>query len=97
MPKCIWEEHGLPIWSDHIMKMSSANASINMTIGVLENLVLDFSAGEVMLQVQGLACTNFDLLLGRPFHCLMSTNTKEFPDGSQMIALCNPNMGSSFH
>jgi len=45
------------------MKMSSANTSINTTIGVLENLVLDFGAGEVMVQVQILALVNFDLLL----------------------------------
>jgi hypothetical protein len=50
-----------------------------------------------MLQVQVLARTNFDLLLGRLFHCLMSTNTEDFPDGSQTITLRNPNTGSSFH
>jgi hypothetical protein len=64
MPKHIWKELGLPIWSNHTMKMSSANANIDTTIGVLENLVLDFGAGEVLLQVQVLARTNFDLLLG---------------------------------
>jgi hypothetical protein len=48
MPKRIWEELGLPIRSDHTMKMSSANTSIDMTIGVLANLVLDFGAGEVV-------------------------------------------------
>jgi hypothetical protein len=87
MPKCIWEELRVPIWSDHMMKMSSTNVSIDTTIGVLENLVLDFGTGEVMLQVQVLACANFDLLLGQPFHCLMSVNTEDFPDGSQTITL----------
>ena len=44
--------------------MMSANTSINSTIGVLEDLALDFSAGEVLLQVQIMGCANFDLLLG---------------------------------
>ena len=64
MLKRIWEELGLPIRSDHTMNMSSANASIDMTLGVLENLVINFGAGEVMVQVQILARANFDLLLG---------------------------------
>jgi len=96
MPKRIWEDLGLPIRSDHTMKMSSANNSINTTIGVLENLILDFGAGEVMVQVQILARTNFDLLLGRPFHCLMSATTDDFPDRSQTITLRDPNTSNQF-
>ena len=38
---------------------------------------------------------NFDLLLGWPFHCLMSTTTEDSPDGAQLITLRNPNTGSS--
>ena len=96
MPKQIWEELGLPIHSDHTMNMSSTNASIDTTLGVLENLVINFGAGKVMVQVQILACTNFDLLLGRPFHCLMSANTEDFPDRSQTITLRDPNTGKQF-
>ena len=91
MPKRIWEDLGLPIRSDHTMKMSSANTSIDTTIGVLENLILDFRVGEVMVQVQILACVNFDLLLGRPFHYLMSAITDNFPNGSQTITLRDSN------
>ena len=64
MPKCIWEELGLPLRSNHVLWMTSANTSIDLTIGVLENLALDFDAGEVLLQVQIMGCANFDLLLG---------------------------------
>ena len=64
MPKCIWEELRLPLHSDHVLWMTSVNTSVDLTIGVLENLVLDFSAGEVLLQVQIMGHTNFDLLLG---------------------------------
>ena len=49
MPKHIWEELGLPICSDHIMKISFANTSIDLTINVLKNLAIDFGIREVML------------------------------------------------
>ena len=63
MPKRVWEELGLPLCSDHVLQMMSANTSVDLTIGVLENLALDFGAGEVLLQVQIMGCANFDLLL----------------------------------
>ena len=64
MPKRIWEELRLPLHSNHVLQMTSANTSIDSTMGVLENLALDFGAGEVLLQVQIMWCANFDLLLG---------------------------------
>ena len=82
MLKRIWEELELPIHLDHTMKMSFANTSVDSTIGVLKNLAINFSLGKVILQVQVLAHINFDLLLGHPFHCLMSVMIKDFLDGS---------------
>ena len=96
MPKCIWEELGLPLHSDHVLQMTSVNTSINLTIEVLENLALDFGAGEVLLQVQIMGYTNFDLLLGQPFHCLMSMTTEDSLDGAQSITLCDPNTGKQY-
>jgi hypothetical protein len=93
MPKHMWEKLGLPIRSDHTMTMSSANTSTYATLGVLENLALNFGPGEVCVQVQVLARANFDLLLGRPFHCLMSATTNDYPDGNQDITLHDPNSG----
>ena len=49
MPKYIWKELRLPIQSDHMMKMSSTNTSVDSTIGILKNLAIDFGAREVML------------------------------------------------
>ena len=88
MPKCVWEELRLLLRSDHVLWMTSANTSVDPTIGVLENLVLDFGAGEVLLQVQIMGHTNFDLLLGRPFHCLMSATTEDSPDGCYAWPRC---------
>ena len=42
MPKQVWERLGLPICSDHTMTMSSTNTSTDATLGVLENLPLNF-------------------------------------------------------
>ena len=64
MPKRVWEDLGLPVRSDHVMMMSNANTSTESTLGVVENLCLDFSAGEICLQVQVVPRANFDLLLG---------------------------------
>ena len=96
MPKRVWEGLGLPVRSDHVMTMSNANTSTESTIGVVENLALDFGAGEVYLQVQVVPCANFDLLLGRPFQCLLSAKTDDFPDSSQLITLHDPNSGKAY-
>ena len=49
MPKHIWKDIRLSIQSNHTMCMSSTNTNIDTTIGVLKNLALDFSTGEVMV------------------------------------------------
>ena len=63
MPKRVWEDLGLPVQSDHVMMMSNANTSTESTLGVVENLRLDFGASEICLQVQVVPRANFDLLL----------------------------------
>ncbi|KIO11983.1 hypothetical protein M404DRAFT_19797 [Pisolithus tinctorius Marx 270] len=72
MPRHVWEKIRLPLCCDHLMTMTSANMSKDTTVGILENLKLDFGARPVMLQVQVIEHANFDMLLGRPFICLMS-------------------------
>ncbi|KIN96854.1 hypothetical protein M404DRAFT_106401, partial [Pisolithus tinctorius Marx 270] len=62
MPRCVWEKIGLPLRCDHLMTMTSANMSKDTTVGVLENLKLDFGTGPVMLQVQVIEHANFDML-----------------------------------
>ena len=96
MPKQVWEDLGLPVWSDHVMTMSNANTSTESTLGVVENLHLDFGAGEICLQVQVVPRANFDLLLGQPFHCLLSASTEDFLDSSQTITLRDPNLGKAY-
>ena len=64
MPKQVWEDLGLPVWSNHVMTMSNANIGTESTLGIVENLCLDFSASKICLQVQVVLRANFDLLLG---------------------------------
>ena len=78
------------------MKMSFANANVDTTIRVFKNMALDFGGGEIMVQIQILARANFDLLLGWPFHCLMSTTTDDFLDRSQSVILLDPNSRKQF-
>ena len=56
MPKRVWEDLGLLVQSDHIMTMSNANTSTESTLGIVENLRLDFGAGKICLQVQVTYC-----------------------------------------
>ena len=63
MPKRVWEDLGLPVRSDHVMTMSNTNPSTESTLGIVENLRLDFGAGEICLQVRVVPRANFDLLL----------------------------------
>ena len=64
MPKRVWEDLGLPVRSNHVMTMSNANTSTESTLGIVENLCLDFGASKICLQVQVVPRANFDLLLG---------------------------------
>ena len=96
MSKRIWEGLGPPVRSDHVMTISNTNTSTESTIGVVENLALDFGTGEVYLQVQVVPHTNFNLLLRRPFQCLLSAKTNDFPEGSQLITLHDPDSGKAY-
>ena len=64
MSKRVWEDLGLLVRSDHVMTMSNANTSTESTLGIVENLHLDFGASEICLQVQVVLRANFDLFLG---------------------------------
>ncbi|KIJ20735.1 hypothetical protein PAXINDRAFT_49410, partial [Paxillus involutus ATCC 200175] len=83
-------------WQPYLMNMTSVNTQTDTILGVLENLCLNFRAGDACVQVQILPRANFNMLLGRPFHCLMSTTTDDFPDGSQNITLRDPNSGKEY-
>ncbi|KIJ09422.1 hypothetical protein PAXINDRAFT_87447, partial [Paxillus involutus ATCC 200175] len=96
MPKALWETLGLVARPEYLMHMQSVNESSDSTIGVIENLGLDLGVGELYLQVQVIPKAPFHILLDRPFHCLMSATTEDFPDGKQLLTLRDPNTGKRY-
>jgi hypothetical protein len=92
MPREVWKELGVPLRSDHSLNMESVNMTCNSTLGMIENVLLDFGAGPMYFQVQVTAHTNFDVLLGRPFFKLTSCQMFDLPNGEQDILLTDPNM-----
>jgi hypothetical protein len=72
MPREVWTELGVPLRLDHSLNMESVNMMCNLTLGIIENVPLDFGAGPMYFQVQVTVCTNFNVLLGCPFFKLTS-------------------------
>jgi len=94
MPHSVWcTLGGILLRSDHKLTMESVNTSTDETLGVIENLPLDFGAGEMLFQVQVVPTANFDVLLGRPFFMLTSCRTEDLPNGEQDVTLTDPNTG----
>jgi hypothetical protein len=67
----VWKELGIPLRSDDSLNMESVNMMCDSTLGMIENVPLDFGMGPMYFQVQVTVHANFDVLLGRPFFKLM--------------------------
>ncbi|KAG2738154.1 hypothetical protein P692DRAFT_201731714 [Suillus brevipes Sb2] len=91
MPKVVWKELGIGLRSDYRPNMESVNTSKDTTLGVVENVPLDFGGGPMYFQVQVTERANFEILLGRPFFKLTACRTFDLPDGEQDILLTDPN------
>ncbi|KAG2338268.1 hypothetical protein BDR05DRAFT_847302, partial [Suillus weaverae] len=91
MPEVVWKMLSVGMCSDYCLNMESVNMSKDATLGVIENVPLDFGGGPMYFQVQVMKHTNFDILLGRPFFKLTSCHTSDLPDGEQDIFLTDPN------
>ncbi|KAJ3565953.1 hypothetical protein NP233_g7310 [Leucocoprinus birnbaumii] len=90
----LWEKLGLPIHSDKVMVMESANKSTNKTMGLLRNLRVSIGDCDFYLQAQVVDNTSYDMLLGRPFLTLAQANTRHFTNGDSHITLVDPNSHS---
>ncbi|KIO07244.1 hypothetical protein M404DRAFT_136304 [Pisolithus tinctorius Marx 270] len=89
----LWEALEAPLHTDMTMTLEAANQSKESTLGVIENATLRIGNVEAHLQIQVVDRTPFDLLLGRPFFCLLSSVLHDFPDGEQSLEICDPNSG----
>jgi hypothetical protein len=91
MPAAIWKTLGVGLRSDHRLNMESVNTNKDATLGVIENVPLDFGGGPLYFQVQVIPRASFEILLGRPFFKLTTCRTFDLPDGEQDILVTDPN------
>ncbi|KZT24749.1 hypothetical protein NEOLEDRAFT_1179110 [Neolentinus lepideus HHB14362 ss-1] len=71
--------------------MQSANRSIDMSLGLAQNV--PFQLGDVVLylQVHVIRDPAYDILLGRPFEVITESLVWNFGNEEQMITICDPN------
>ena len=88
-----WEKIGLPIRSDRIMIMESANKSKDETMGLLQDLKVNIGGYDFYLQVQVVKDAPYEMLLGMPFFTLTQASHKHFDNGDSRLTLFDPNTG----
>ena len=89
----IWERIGLPIRSDRIMIMESANKTKDETMGLLQDLKVDIGGYDFYLQVQVVKDAPYEMLLGMPFYTLTQASHKHYDNGDSRLTLHDPNTG----
>lgn len=87
----IWEKIGLPIRSDKIMVMESANKTKDETMGLLQDLKVKIGEYDFYVQVQVVKDAPYELLLGRPFLTLTQASHKHYSNGDSRLTLIDPN------
>jgi hypothetical protein len=87
----IWEQIGLPIRSDKIMVMESANKTRNETTGLLQDLKISIGGYDFYLQVQVVKDAPYEMLLGCPFFTLAQATHKHFDNGESRLILFDLN------
>ncbi len=76
---------------DIYILMESANRGVEKSLGLVKNVAFLFGEVTVYLQVHVLANPAYDLLLGRPFDTLTSSEVKNSSDSDQTMILTDPN------
>ncbi|KAJ7254442.1 hypothetical protein C8J57DRAFT_1437199 [Mycena rebaudengoi] len=76
-----------------ILRMQSANGSVNPSLGLARNV--PFRIGDITLYLQVHIVRNpaYDVLLGRPFDVLTQSIVRNFANEDQTITICDPNSG----
>jgi hypothetical protein len=87
----IWEHLGLPLLKDHNILMESANATMEMTMGLLQDLPACIGDSTFYLQVQVFENAPYEMLLGQPFLTLTQVKTHHYHNGNSHITLLDPN------
>jgi hypothetical protein len=93
MCKGIWERLDLPLSTDKVLIMESANNTRNATLRVVQNVPLFLGPVALILHIQVIEDAPFKVLLGRPFFALSSCLTEDNIEGSTYITIRDPNSG----
>ena len=81
-------------WSpDVVINLQSMNLTTNPSLGLARNIPFRFGDTIAYLQLHVVKNVAYKVLLGRPFHVVMSTEVKNMRDGSQKLTLTDPNTG----
>ncbi|KAJ8454616.1 hypothetical protein ONZ45_g19236 [Pleurotus djamor] len=91
MRRAVWEDLALPLNLDEGIVMEAANHTTNKTKGLARNVRARIGNIQFYLQIQVVESAPYDILLGRPFHCLLSAVTTDYPNGRQDITITDPN------
>lgn len=81
----------MPIRSDMIMVMKSANKSKNKTMGLLQDLKIVIGGYNFYLQVQVVQDAPYEMLLGCLFYTLTQASHKHFDNGDSRLTIFDPN------
>ena len=87
----VWEKIGLPIRSDKVMVMESANKTKDETMGLLQDLKINIGGYDFYVQVQVVRDAPYEMLLGRPFFTLTQATHKHYANGESRLTLIDPN------
>ena len=90
MSRRIWEKLHLSILSDRVINMTSANSSVERSLGLVPRLWLRFGLVEMVVQAHVMDNAPFDILLGRPFFQAGLCRTIDFANGEQHITITDP-------
>lgn len=89
--KDVWERLGLPVFKEQVMLMEAANATTEMTLGLIRDLPVRIGTCTFYLQVQVFENAPYEMLLGRPFLTLTQAQTHHYRNGDSHITLIDPN------
>lgn len=84
-----WQLSGAGYAPTRKIMMETANSSSSWTMGIT---TLSMTVGGITIRVQAHIVEDapYEVLLGRPFHTLLSAITRDYPDGGQDITITCP-------
>lgn len=93
MRKELWQHLRVPLKSQEVITMESANGSRNSTVGLIPRVKFSIGSINLWCPVQVVDGAPFDLLLGRPFFAISQAISRDKYDGDMEITLTDPESG----